>query len=288
MSTNIPSAKTLSGSWDAFSDVDAFVAVVSAELAAMKADGTISSKRGPKATLEGAALEKAILSIWCVCFCGMQWRAVARLSGLPFTTLYSLFARWTRRGLWRRLLGRLAKEWRISCGDEPEASALIIDSRSCRSSPTCGSRGIDGGKKVKGVKVHLAVDKHGFPSAIDISTANVHDTVGILPVIHERQGFQGTLLGGAGYRGKKLAKRAAAAEAKGMSVLSIVSGAGKQFLPVGIRWVVERSFAWLSRYRRLNTVFERTETHLVAFVKIAFISILSRRVARLKTQEICA
>ena len=281
MSTNIPSAKTLSGSWDAFSDVDAFVAVVSTELAAMKADGTMSSKRGPKAALEGAALEKAILSIWCVCFCGMQWRAVGRLSGLPFTTLYSLFARWTR--LWRRLLGRLAKEWRISCGDEPEASALIIDSRSCRSSPTCGSRGIDGGKKVKGVKVHLAVDKHGFPSAIDISTANVHDTVGILPVIHERQGFQGTLLGDAGYRGKKLAKRA---KDQGISLLSVASGIHGQFIPVGIRWVVERSFAWLSRYRRLNTIFERTTEHLIAFIEIAFISILSRRMARLIPQEI--
>ena len=180
MGRNILSAKTLSGSWDAFSDVDAFVAAVSAELAAMKADGTFLTKRTPKAPLEGEALEKAILSIWCVCFGGMQWRAVGRLSGQFFTTLYSLFARWTRRGLWRRLWGRLAKEWRISCGDTAEASTLSVDSRSSRSSPTCGKRGIDGGKKVKGVKVHLAVDKHGFPRAIDISTANVHDTVGIL------------------------------------------------------------------------------------------------------------
>jgi transposase len=284
MSTNIPSAKTLSGSWDAFSDVDAFVAVVSAELAAMKADGTFLTKRTPKAPLEGEAFEKAILSIWCVCFCGMQWRAAGRLSGIPFTTLYSLFARWTRRGLWRRLLGRLAKEWRISCGDTAEASALIIDSRSCRSSPTCGKRGIDGGKKVKGVKVHMAVDKHGFPPAIHISTANVHDTIGILPVINEldKQGFKGTLLGDAGYRGEKLANRA---KDKGMQIVSVVSGAGGQFIPVGIRWVVERSFAWLSRYRRLNTIFERTTEHLVAFIEIAFISILSRRMARLIPQE---
>lgn len=253
----------------------------------MTADGTVSSKRGPRAALERAVLEKAILAIWCVCFCGMQWRAVGKLSAISFNTLYALFARWTRLGLWRRLLDRLAKKWRISCGDTPEPSALIIDSRSCRSSPTCGERGIDGGKKIKGVKIHLAVDKHGFPRSIKISTANVHDTVGILPVIDDlaRQKFSGPLLGDLGYRGEKLA---AAAEAKGMSVLSVVSGAGKQFLPVGSRWVVERSFAWLSRYRRLNTVFERTETHLVAFVEIAFISILSRRVARLKTQEICA
>jgi putative transposase len=54
------------------------------------------------------------------------------------------------------------------------------------------------------------------------------------------------------------------------------------------RWVVERSLAWLSRYRRLNTIFERTKDHLVAFVEIAFISILSRRLARLTTEEISA
>ena len=53
-------------------------------------------------------------------------------------------------------------------------------------------------------------------------------------------------------------------------------------------WFVERSWAWISRYRRLNTIFERTEEHLVAFIEIAFISILSRRLVRLVTQEISA
>jgi len=47
-------------------------------------------------------LRKAIMSIWCVCFCGMQWRAIGPLSGIPFATLYTLFARWTRPGLWRQ------------------------------------------------------------------------------------------------------------------------------------------------------------------------------------------
>ena len=65
-------------------------------------------------------------------------------------------------------------------------------------------------------------------------------------------------------------------------------GHGGTFIPEGIRWVVERSLAWISRYRRLNTIFERTEGHLVAFIEIAFISILSRRLVRLGTQEISA
>ena len=107
MGTAFRPAKTSPGSWDAFSDVDAFVDAVLAELAAMAADGTRRTRSGPKPPLAGVALRKAILAIWCVCFCGMQWRAIGLLCDIPFSTLYSLFARWTRLGLWRRLLDRL-------------------------------------------------------------------------------------------------------------------------------------------------------------------------------------
>jgi hypothetical protein len=94
MGTAFTPAKTSPASWDAFSDVDAFVNAVLAELAAMVADGTRRTRSGPKPPLTGAALRKAILAIWC--FCGMQWRAIGQLCDIPFATLYSLFARWTR------------------------------------------------------------------------------------------------------------------------------------------------------------------------------------------------
>ena len=74
MGTAFTPAKTSPASWDAFSDVDAFVDAVLAELAAMAADGTRSTRRGPKPPLTGAALRKAILAIWCVGFCGLPWR----------------------------------------------------------------------------------------------------------------------------------------------------------------------------------------------------------------------
>ena len=96
MGTAFNPAKTSPASWDAFSDVNAFVDAVLAELAAMAADGTRSTRSGPKPPLSGAALRKAILAIWCVCFCGMQWRAIGQLCDIPFGTLYTLFARWTR------------------------------------------------------------------------------------------------------------------------------------------------------------------------------------------------
>ena len=98
MGTAFNPAKTSPASWDAFSDVDAFVDAVLAELAAMAADGTRPTRSGPKPPLTGAALRKAIMAIWCVCFCGMQWRAIGQLCDIPFGTLYTLFARWTRLG----------------------------------------------------------------------------------------------------------------------------------------------------------------------------------------------
>jgi hypothetical protein len=160
MGTAFRPAKTSPASWDAFSDVDAFVDAVLAELAAMAADGTRRTRSGPKPALSGTALRKAILAIWCVAFCGLQWRAIGQLCDIPFGTLYSLFARWTRLGLWRRLLNRLILAWRQACGDTAEPSAVIIDSRSCRSAPTCFGRGFDGGKKIKGIKIHLDGLRH--------------------------------------------------------------------------------------------------------------------------------
>jgi hypothetical protein len=281
MGTAFTPAKTSPASWDAFSDVEAFVDAVLAELAAMVADGTRPTRRGPKPALTGAALRN--MAIWCVCFCGMQWRAIGQLCDIPFGTLYTLFARWTRLGLWRRLLNRLILAWRQACGDKPVPSAVIIDSRSCHSAPTCFGRGFDGGKKIKGIKIHLAVDKYGFPLAINVSAANMHDSKGIVPVLHQLAGFKGTALGDLSYRGQRLA-----GEALGITIQPSAGGHGGTFIPEGIRWVVERSLAWISRYRRLNTIFERTKEHLVAFIEIAFISILSRRLVRLVTQEASA
>jgi hypothetical protein len=90
MGTAFRPAKTSPTSWDAFSDVEAFVDAVLAELAAMAADGTRPTRS--ELALTEAALRKAIMAIWCVCFCGMQWRAIGQLCDIPFGTLYTLFA----------------------------------------------------------------------------------------------------------------------------------------------------------------------------------------------------
>ena len=287
MGTAFNPAKTSPASWDAFTDVDAFVDAVLAELAAMAGDGTRPTRLRAEAAVDRSGAAQGDHGDLVCLFCGMQWRAIGQLCDIPFGTLYTLFARWTRLGLWRRLLNRLILAWRLACGDTADPSAVIIDSRSCHSAPTCFGRGFDGGKKIKGIKIHLAVDKYGFPLAINVSPANRHDSKGIVPVLHQLagRGFKGTALGDLSYRGERLSK---AGEALGITIQPSAGGHGGTFIPEGIRWVVERSLAWISRYRRLNTIFERTEGHLVAFIEIAFISILSRRLVRLVTQEISA
>src|SRR3954452_3360135 len=80
MGTAVRTAKTSPASWDAFRDVEAFVDEVLMELESMAADGTRPTRSGPKPPLTGAALRKAIMAIWCVGFCGLQWRAIGLLS----------------------------------------------------------------------------------------------------------------------------------------------------------------------------------------------------------------
>ena len=94
MGTAVRPAKPSPGPWDAFADVDVFVDEVLKELAAMAKDGTRPQQSGPKPPLAGAALRKAVMALWCVGFCGLQWRAIGQLCGIPFNTLS-----WTVRSL---------------------------------------------------------------------------------------------------------------------------------------------------------------------------------------------
>jgi hypothetical protein len=104
------------------------------------------------------------------------------------------------------------------------------------------------------------------------------------PVLRELSGkdFRASALGELGCRGKRLVKTG---QKLGITVKPVARD-GK-FLPAGICWMVERSF-WIANYRRLNTIFERTKEHLVAFIEIAFVSILSRRIKRLVAEEASA
>jgi transposase len=267
-----------SSSWDALADIEVFITAAEAELVAMERERIGVHRRGRK---PDPVLRRRLLGvIWMLTFGGMQWRLAGLLSGIAFTTLHSVFARWTRLGLWRRLGQRLALDWRIARGDEALPSALVVDSRSQRSSPTCFTRGIDGGKNIKGIKLHVVCDKHGSLIDLEVTPANHDDRASALPILPRlaELGFQGDLLADNGYKGEPFAT---AVRAHDMEVSVSPGGTSDgQFIPNGVRWVVERLFAWLSRYRRLNTVFDRKADLFVAHVWIAISSILARRLLR--------
>jgi len=261
--------------WDVLADIEVFVFAVEAELEAMDREKVGVHRRGRKPDL---ALRRRLIGlIWTLTFGGMQWRIAGWLSGVPFTTLHSSFARWTRLGLWRRLGQRLALDWRLACGDEVLPSAVVVDSRSLRSAPSAWARGVDGGKLVKGVKVFAVCDKHGSLLDLELQPANTDDRAGVLPTLPRLAalGFQGDLLGDSGFKGAPFAKAALTHDIH----VSVSPGGTRDgcFLPRGIRWVVERLFAWLSRYRRLNIVFDREPDLFAAHIWIAMISIIARR-----------
>jgi transposase len=275
-----PSARRLPRSyrgdgWDVLADIEVFVFAVEAELEAMDQERVGVHRRGRKPDL---ALRRRLIGlIRALTFGGLQWRIAGWLSGVPFTTLHSNFARWTRLGLWRRLGQRLALDWRLARGDAVLPSAVVVDSRSLRSAPSAWARGIDGGKLVKGIKLCVVCDKHGSLPDLELHPANTDDRAGALPTLPRLAalGFEGDLLGDSGFKGVSFATAALAHDIH----LSVSPGGTRdgRFLPRGIRWVVERLFAWLSRYRRLNVVFDRAPDLFAGHIWIAMISILSRR-----------
>ena len=161
---------------------------------------------------------------------------------------------------------------------------MVVDSRSLRSSPSAWARGIDGGKLVKGIKIFAVCDKHGSPLEFELHLANTDDRAGSLPMLPRLAalGFRGDLLGDSGFKGEPFA---AAALEHDIHV-AVAPGGTRDgcFLPSGIRWVVERRFAWMSRYRRLNIVYDRAPDLFAAHIWIAIISISRRLVARTQAQ----
>jgi transposase len=219
--------------WNALADIEVFVFAVEAELEAMDRERVGVHRRGRKPDL---TLRRRLIGlIWTLTFGGLQWRVAGWLSGVPFTTLHSSFARWTRLGLWRRLGQRLAFDWRLACGDEVLPSAVVADSRSLRSAPTAWVRGIDGGKLVKGVKLFAACDKHGSLLDLELQPANTDDRAGVLPMLPRLAalGFEGDLLGDGGFKGPPFAT--AALEHDIHVCISPGGTLDGRFLPNGIR-----------------------------------------------------
>ena len=164
---------------------------------------------------------------------------------------------------------------------KPEApSLLIVDAQSVKNADTARHKGYDAGKNVSGIKRHIAVDTNGFPHAIHVTTANVTDRTGALEAMAAAQGdlrsVRCVLVDG-GYTGKPFANGIQAALGTHVSVVVAKRSALHTFEVVPKRWIVERSFAWLDKCRRLWKNCERALATSHQMIVMAFLCLVIKR-----------
>lgn len=210
---------------------------------------------------------------------GCPWRMLPH-DLPPRQTVYHYFRQWRGDGTWELMNEELRTQLRIADGREAQPSAAIIDSQSVKTTPVKGIRGYDAGKKVKGRKRHILVDTMGLLLIVLVHAANIQDRNGAKLVFDKaKQYFSHLSLiwADGGYAGKLIAW---VFNTHGW-MLEIVKRSdnmkGFQVLPR--RWVVERTFAWLSFCRRLSKDYEVLPETSEAMIYVAMIRLMVRRLA---------
>ncbi len=169
-------------------------------------------------------------------------------------------------------------EARTKQGRKSSTSFLIVDAQSVKNTDSAGSKGYDAGKKVSGIKRHIAVDTQGLPHAIAVTTADVTDRKGALLALNrsaaDLHSVQRILADG-GYVGQPFAD--AVKELLGAEVQIAKRSELHTFAVMPQRWVVERSFAWIEKCRRLWKNCERKLNTSLQFIHLAFLALLLRR-----------
>lgn len=196
-------------------------------------------------------------AIFFIVYTGCQ-RSRLPMGYPPCKTVYYHYRCWSVRGYLERALRTLVLMKRHMIGQELLPAVTVIDSQSVRTGLPQAISGIDGWKRVKGIKRHIAVDDNGYPLGMDITTANVHHSKGadrlISRVLSDYRQIT-AIKADMGYRG---AFRDIPLEELGISLQCVKSNFGSSgFVPIDGRWVVERTISWLQAYRRLMRNYEK-------------------------------
>jgi putative transposase len=210
---------------------------------------------------------------------GCAWRLLPH-EFPPWQTIYAAFRKWKRDGTWGRTHDMLQEMVRLESGKKPNPTAAIIDSQSVKTTDVPGPRGYDAGKKIKGRKRHIVVDTLGLLVAIVVHPANIQDRDGAKMVLTKAQGRFSSIRmiwADSGYSGKLINWVKIAFG----SVLEIVKRPTdtKGFIVVRKRWIVERTFGWLGRYRRLSKDYEGLTDISETMAQIAMINLMVNRLA---------
>jgi len=211
---------------------------------------------------------------------GCQWRYLPH--DLPaWTAVYQQARRWLQAGVFEQITHDLRVITRFLNERSIEPSAAILDGRTLQSTPESGDRaGYDGAKKKKGSKVHVAVDTLGNLLALKVTAANEQERAQVADLARKIQEVTGGTVEVAfvdqGYTGEEAANQAAAEGIK----LEVVkhTEAKRGFVLLPRRWVVERSFGWVGRFRRLARDYERLAETLAGWHWLAFVGLLLTRV----------
>ncbi len=214
---------------------------------------------------------------------GIEWRAMPA-DFPPWNSVYEFYRRWSMRGLPQQLAVRLRERQ----GRKQEPTACIIDSQivKCADTVPAGTSGYHGGKKIKGRGRHLVVDCEGWLLALAVTAASVSDKAGA-KLLASRLAMLFTTLqlmwADACHDGKPL--REHMKTTAGITLEIVKRTSPHSFQVIRRRWVVERTFGWLMRYRRLARDYERTIEHHEAMVYWATVFIMTKRLARYETGQ---
>jgi putative transposase len=212
---------------------------------------------------------------------GCQWRALPK-DFPPFTTVQYYFYNWRDTQLWRRINRALVERARRAVGRKPTPSAGIIDSQTIKTTESGGPRGFDPAKRMKGRKRHLVTDTEGSLLVLQVHPADIQDNHGAVPLLKAaRRAFSRLrhIFADRVYRGPKLLNAISDVGRWTIEVVTRTQNVGS-FKPEPRRWVIERTFAWFGRNRRLAKDFEKTIASAEAWIMMASVKLLSRRLAR--------
>jgi transposase len=207
----------------------------------------------------------------------------------PFTTVQNRFYAWRDSGLWAQIISVLVMDAREAEGRQAAPTAVVVDSQSVKTTEAGGPRGFDAGKKVKGRKRHLAVDTIGLPIECQITTADVQDRDALAPLlkeVHRKSPWVKMSFVDGGYQGDEAQRAAFEASRISITVVKRTDKDVKGFVVLPKRWVVERTFGWINRARRLSKDFEATIESALAWLQLALAFLLMRRLARAKVRQI--
>jgi transposase len=222
-------------------------------------------------------------AIFFVLRSGCQWRMIPQ-DLLPWDAAYRWYRTWSANGTIDRIHDALRDQIRSTAGRDAHPTAAVLDAQSIKSSEGGHARGFDMGKKTTGRKRHLVVDTLGLLLVVMVTAASVQDRPGgrkILQLLADRFPSIAVVWADGGYANSIDGTLIGWAREKLGLLLQIVKRSdelkGFQILPR--RWVVERTFGWLVRNRRLARDYERLTMHSEAMIKIAMIRLMATRLA---------